>query len=141
MSSAKKFTNYMVVAGGNAKGEGGDADSCDTKREAISFARRLLREGWSEEGITVWKMYDDDSYTRVPWKAKSAQGKRRRAYSNRRLTARDLAKDLRVAEANIVAARYASDVSGGSPLAAANARDAHEALYDVQQAIKEKSRT
>jgi hypothetical protein len=140
MSSAKKFMNYMVVAGGNAKGEGGDADGCATKREAISFARKLLRAGWSEAGITVWKMYDDDSYTRVPWKAKSAYGKRRRAYS-RRITSRELADDLRIAEANLVAARAASDLSGGSPLAAANARDAHEALYDVQQAIKEKSRT
>jgi hypothetical protein len=136
MSSAKKFTHYMVVAGGNAKGEGGDAVDQSTKRDAVATARKLQREGAG--GITVWKMYDDDSYTRVAWRTTPKHGKRRRAYSSRGLTARDLAKDLRIAEANLMAARAASDLSGGSPLAAANARDAHEALYDVQQAIKAK---
>jgi hypothetical protein len=136
---ARKSTGYMVVAGGDHNGMGGDGIDISTKSGAILTARKLLRQGWAASGVTVWKMYDDDTSERVVWstvKKRRKQGK----YSGRRpvrSVLRDLAEDLRIATANYVAAKTAQIEAPSSNLAAANVRDAHEVLYDVQKRIAE----
>lgn len=125
----KKVDGYMAVAGGTPEGDGGDAVDCSTKRDVIAAARELLRDGWDSSGITAWALYPDGTKEQIAWdtKKRAARGKRLRQ------------GDLRIAEANMAAARAARDEAPHSALAAANMRDAHEALLEVQQRLRDAS--